>query len=139
MDPMQTVTAGEAMQGGDAGQRLEGPAVGWLVITDGPGRGRSREIGYGMNSIGRDPSQRIPLDFGDAGIARQKAAAIAFVPNQRKFYLTPGESINIVYRNDEPVLAPTELKVGDVIKVGETSLRFVPLCGPEFSWEDAAK
>ena len=137
MDMMHS-HADTTMQPAAGRQQMEGPAVGWLVIIEGPGRGRSREIGYGMNTIGRDASQRISLDFGDSGISREKAAAIAYVPNQRKFYLTPGEGINIVYRNDEPVLAPSELRGGDAIKVGETTLRFVPLCGADFAWEDAA-
>jgi hypothetical protein len=25
---------------------------------------------------------------------------------------------------------------GNIVTIGETKLRFVPLCGPDFNWED---
>jgi hypothetical protein len=34
------------------------------------------------------------------------------------------------------VLSPTELKPYDLIRIGRTTLLFVPCCGPEFSWTD---
>jgi hypothetical protein len=50
------------------------PVVGWLVITSGPGRGQSLQLGYGMNSIGRNEAQRVSLDFGDEEISRENHA-----------------------------------------------------------------
>ena len=41
------------------------PVAGWVVVVKGPGRGAFRPVYVGMNSVGRDPSQRVSLSFGD--------------------------------------------------------------------------
>src|SRR5437016_3540214 len=48
------------------------PVVGWLVIVNGPGKGRSLTLGHGINDIARSSEARIPLNFGDNEIAREK-------------------------------------------------------------------
>lgn len=117
-------------------QSGEGPVVGWLVVVEGPGRGKALTLGYGMNSLGREPGNRVSLPFGDEEISRNKHATVTYDPRGRKFYLQHGESSNLTYIGEDPVLAPTELKSGDSIRLGgETVLRFVPLCGDDFSWD----
>lgn len=111
-------------------------AVGWLVVTSGPGRGCTREIYFGMNSIGRGPDERIPLDFGDSAISRESHAFIVFDEKQNDFYIQHGGKSNLVRLNNAPVLAPQELKKGDLIEIGSTKLMFVPLCGEGFEWSD---
>src|SRR4051794_30837341 len=59
-------------QGGPA----DDPVVGWLVVVDGPGKGRSIEIGIGANALGRDPTQKLRVDFGDQHISREKHAVL---------------------------------------------------------------
>lgn len=113
------------------------PVVGWLVVVKGPGRGNACEIGVGMNYIGREAHNRIVLDFGDGAISRERAGGIAFDTVDNSFVLIPGEGNNFVRQNDKRVLVPQELAPGDKILIGQTELRFVPLCGPEFSWEQA--
>ena len=110
------------------------PVVGWLVVTKGPGRGCTREIHYGMNSLGRDASERVALDFGDGGISREGHAFVVYDDKNQSFYIQHGGKNNIVRLNDMPVMAPSEMSQGDVIEIGETSLLFVPLCGPDFNW-----
>jgi len=44
----------------------------------------------------------------------------------------PGESHELFYLNDNVVLNSEILKSHDVITLGETSLMFIPLCGPDF-------
>jgi len=112
------------------------PVVGWLVVLEGPGRGKAVSIYAGMNSVGRDESQRIRLDFGDGGISREGAAFITFEPKRRTFHINHGGKANIVYLNEEAVLTPVPLTNGQMIAIGATKLRFVALCGPEFNWED---
>jgi hypothetical protein len=90
----------------------------------------------GMNSIGRDPGQRISLSFGDDSISREEHAYIAYDEEQRQFYLQHGGKANLVRLGGRPVLAPTELNPYDLIRIGKTTLRFVPLCGPHFAWGD---
>ncbi|WP_244442657.1 FHA domain-containing protein [Azospirillum lipoferum] len=113
------------------------PVVGWLVIVEGPGRGTSRPLGYGMNSIGRAEGQRVRLDLGDNEISRQQHAQLTYDPRGRKFYLRHGEGANLTYVGDQPVLTPVELHGGEFIGLGsKTVLRFVPFCGPDFDWQD---
>lgn len=116
----------------DGGYEL---AAGWLVVIEGPGRGCTREIYYGMNSIGRGSGERIALDFGDTTISREAHAYLVFDEKQSDFYLQHGGKSNLVRLNGAPVLAPQPLKNGDTIEIGDTKLRFVPLCGEDFTWE----
>ncbi len=114
------------------------PVTGWLVVVKGPGRGGFRPVFPGMNSIGRDPAQRIALSFGDETISRQEHAFITYDEEQRRFFITHGGKANLVRVDDKPVLVPTEVKANDRIRIGKTTLRFVPCCGPDFSWTDEA-
>jgi pSer/pThr/pTyr-binding forkhead associated (FHA) protein len=114
----------------------EGPVVGWLVVVDGPGRGRSVTLGYGMNTIGREAGNRVCLPFGDMQISRTKHATLTYDPRSRKFFILHGESTNLTYVGESPVLAPLELKSGDLIRLGDTTvLKFIPLCGDDFNWD----
>jgi len=112
------------------------PVVGWLVIVEGPGRGKAVNIYAGMNSVGRSSGQRIRVDFGDASISGEGAAFITFEPKRRTFHINHGGKANIVYLNEEAVLTPMPLAGGSLIAIGETKFRFVQLCGPDFTWED---
>jgi hypothetical protein len=114
--------------------------VGWLVVVEGPGVGHSFSLFSGASMIGRGEDQVIRLDFGDTSISRQNHAAIAYDEEQNKFYLGHGGKSNIIRRNARPVLSTEELHHADLIRVGETTLRFVALCGSDFQWNtvDAA-
>jgi len=109
--------------------------AGWLVVIDGPGRGASREVYFGMNTVGRDGNERIPLNFGDETISRSAHAYLVYDEKQNEFYLQHAGKSNLVRVNDTPVLAPTPLKHGDRIKIGATMLMFVPLCSDSFRWD----
>jgi pSer/pThr/pTyr-binding forkhead associated (FHA) protein len=114
----------------------EGPVVGWLVVVEGPGRGKSVTLGYGMNSIGREAGNRVSLPFGDAQISRTKHATLTYDPRGKKFFIQHGESTNLTYVGESPVLAPLELKSGELIRLGDTTvLKFIPLCGDDFNWD----
>ena len=93
-----------------AGDPAADPPVGWLAIVDGPGKGRVATLGMGVNSIGRDRTERVSLDYGAAMISRSNHAAITYDPRGRKFYVQHGGGTNLTYVNDEPVLAPRELE-----------------------------
>lgn len=114
---------------------LNDPVVGWLVVTEGPGRGRSLEVGIGANSIGRDSRQKIALNFGDDTIHRTQHATIVFDPKSQNFFLQAGsDSRNLTYIENTLVLAPVQLHGGEIIVIGQTKLVFVAFCGPNFSW-----
>lgn len=112
------------------------PVAGWIVVIKGPGRGGFRPVFVGMNSVGRAPSQRICLDFGDETISREEHAFITYDDETRTFYLQHGGKSNLVRLADKPVLQPTELKPNDRFRIGNTTFRFVACCGPEFNWSD---
>lgn len=112
--------------------------VGWIVIADGPGRGTSFSLLSGMSQIGRGEDQAIQLDFGDNAISRTNHAAIVYDPDSKEFLLGHGGKSNIVRLNDKPLISNETLKTGDVIRIGETVLRFVALCDKSFNWADGA-
>ncbi|NOQ63294.1 MAG: FHA domain-containing protein, partial [Methyloprofundus sp.] len=103
-----------------ATETAEKPIVGWLVVIEGKGKGRSIFFSYGLNKIGRDTGQDIALSFGDDLISRENHASIEFDPKTREFYLSKGE--NLVYLNEGRVGAGAEkvLEVGDKISLGDT-------------------
>jgi hypothetical protein len=115
--------------------RQDDPVVGWLVIVAGPGKGRSFEVGVGANSIGRGADQRISLAWGDQHISRERHAVLIFEPLHMRFFLQSGDTKNLTYMNGTLVMTPAELLGGETISIGNTSLRFVPLCGPTFTWK----
>jgi hypothetical protein len=110
--------------------------AGWLVIVDGPGLGAGLPVYAGVSQIGRGGDQTVQLNFGDMGISRQHHAAVAYDPEARCFYLGHGGKSNLVRRNDMPVLTTERLENGDEIRISETTLRFLSLCGPDFCWSD---
>ena len=114
------------------------PPAGWLVIVDGPGQGRAVALGLHHNPIGRDETNRVALDHGDETISRRRHLIVTYDPEGRRFYVTPGDGTNLCYVNDQPVLASMPLEPCAQIRTGRTTLRFVPLCGPDFSWDAAA-
>lgn len=121
--------------GEDGAATLEFP-VGWLVITKGPGRGKSFILQNPVSSIGRAVGQTITLNFGDDTISRNNHAAVAYDDQMNTCFLGYGGKANLVRLNGRPVLATEQLSHGDVIRVGETDLKFIALCGPDFAWDD---
>ncbi len=108
--------------------------AGWLVVVDGPGRGASFTIGAGVSTIGRGADQTVCLDFGDTSVSRENHALVAYDDEQNRFFVGHGGKSNIVRRNGNPVLATEDLADADLIRIGKTTLRFVALCGPDFTW-----
>lgn len=136
-DPFREAPAASAFEDSDT-PSMAGPAfpVGWLVVTSGPGRGASFALQSGVSQIGRGADQAIRLDFGDTSISRSNHAAIAYDTEQGGFYLGHGGKANMVRLNDRPVLSTEELTSRAIIRIGETSLRFVALCDGSFSWSE---
>ena len=86
------------------------PAVGWLIVVCGPGKGRVCQLGYGTNTLGRGRNSRVRLDFGDVRISRDGHATVTYDSRGRKFYLQHGGGKNLTYLGEEPVLTPTVLE-----------------------------
>ena len=133
-DPALPAASDPAPRGSDA---MDDPAVGWLVIVDGPGKGHAARLGVGTNSIGRDPAQRVSLSHGDETISRAGHAVVTYDPRGNRFYIQQGSGTNLVYIDDEPVLAVRELAPLTHVTIGNTVVRFVPLCGADFRWDES--
>lgn len=121
---------------------MDNPVVGWLVVIHGPGQGISLPLGNGQNSLGRGHDQRVVLDFGDANISREQHATVTYDPLGRAFYLQNGRGVNLCYLETAdgslmPVLAPVRLEQGQHIRLGNTTLKFMALCGEGFDWGNA--
>ena len=116
--------------------RMDNPVVGWLVVVAGPGKGTARELGYGMNSIGRSAEDRVSLDFGDEEISRHGHAIVTYDPRGRRFYAQHGGGVNLSYLDEAPLLQPLAMSGGEVLAIGNTRLKFVPFCGEAFDWQD---
>ena len=112
--------------------------VGWIVVADGPGRGESFSLLSGMSQIGRGEDQAVQLDFGDNSISRTNHAAIVYDPDSKEFLLGHGGKSNIVRLNDKPVISNELIKTGDIIRIGDTVLRFIALCDKSFNWSDGS-
>src|SRR5258708_7684207 len=100
----------------DDGGELD-PVVGWLVVLSGPGRGNARRLGYGQNSIGRDKSERVPLDFGDSSISRTRHCFIIYEPRKRQYFLRPGDGANLTYINGELLAETRPLDASHAIEI----------------------
>ncbi|MDT8319920.1 MAG: FHA domain-containing protein [Xanthomonadales bacterium] len=117
------------------GARAE-PVAGFLIVVSGPGRGRFVTVHPGMNAVGRAPSQPIRLDHGDEGIAPENHCQVIYDSESRKFFVQRGPDARPAWLGQRPVLAPAELQAGDELRLGETVLRFLPLCGDGFDWDE---
>ena len=108
--------------------------VGWLVVVDGPGRGASFALHDGVSRIGRGEDQAICLNFGDNSISRENHVSVAYDGEQNAFYIGQSGRSNIVRLNNKPLLSTEQVRGGDHIRVGETTLRLAALCSEDFSW-----
>ena len=102
------------------------PVVGWLVCIEGSAKGRDYKIHSQYNYIGRAQHMDICIS-GDPCISAERAAVIAYDPKKKIFSFAPGNSLNLVYLNDDMLMNPVILKSHDVLTIGDTKLLFVPL------------
>jgi hypothetical protein len=113
------------------------PVVGWLVVVGGKGLGAFRPIFEGNNTLGRSPTQRIAIDFGDDSISAEEQGYIRYDSFDRSFLFVPNMAkTNVVAVNDMKPTSAVPLSAMDVITVGRTQLAFVPFCSEEFDWSD---
>ena len=115
---------------------MHDPVVGWLVITDGPGKGAGLQLGRGMNTIGRGETNRVMINYGDKSISREKHCIVTYEPKRRVYYIQNEGGTNLTYVGDAVVLQAQQLHNGEMIQIGDTHMRFVAFCGEDFAWED---
>ncbi|QJF51163.1 FHA domain-containing protein [Roseobacter ponti] len=114
-------------------------AVGWVVVIEGPGRGASFTLYDGVSKVGRGTTQAVSLNFGDNSISRENHVSIAYDGELNQFFIGHSGKANLVRVNNKPLLSTEEIRNGDTIRVGETTLRLIALCGEDFSWDKPAE
>lgn len=129
--PVDSTQAPQPMAAED--DAMNDPPVGWLVVVSGPGRGHYVQLGNGRNSIGRDKNERCVIDFGDKLISRSGHAIISYDARGKQFHIQGGGT-NLTYINEKPILEAQILTPHTEFQIGDTTLRFVPLCNDDFDW-----
>ena len=114
------------------------PVVGWLVCVEGAHFGEDFRLKSGRNFIGRAADMDVVI-ANDSAVSREKHAVVVYEPKGNKFLVMPGESRELCYINDEIVLTPLDIKVHDMLTVGDTKLMFVPCCSDTFNWDIVKK
>lgn len=109
------------------------PVVGWLVCVLGSQQGLSFPLSGGRNRIGRSADMDVCLS-SDPEVSRNMHCILTFDPASEAFYLQAGDGRGLTYLNGTLLLNPMQLKAHDLIRVGATTLLFVPLCGESFHW-----
>ena len=113
---------------------MEDPPVGWLVASEGPGKGTVLTLGIGMNSVGRGTEPRLTIPFDDQEISRGKSFAVAYDEKNAQFHLLPGDGKTLVYIDGSPVLSGVVMESHMRFQIGQTTFTFVALCRADFNW-----
>ncbi len=109
------------------------PVVGWLVCVKGQDKGKSFEIHYARNFIGRGDKMDVVLT--DPSVSREVHAEVIYEPRSKKFLMSNGTSRQMSYLNGNLLTTTAELNAYDELNLGDTFLKFIPFCGANFSWE----
>lgn len=117
------------------GEKYFEPVVGWLVVVEGPERGRDYRIVPGRNSIGRDPSAEVAIE-GDELMSKDHAVLYYYAENNQ-FYIEDNRSKHGTFMvpGKELIAERRRIEDGNRIKVGQTVFILKTLCGSEFTWE----
>lgn len=116
----------------------KGPVAGWLVVLDGPARGRDLRLGEGRNFLGVDAAGNPAVLDANSPLAVRRGIVV-YDPQDNNWCALPGSSNELCTLNGKSLIEKMPLTVGDTFAVGGAQLRFVPLCGPEFNWNAAPK
>jgi hypothetical protein len=111
------------------------PVAGWLVCVDGPHFGEDFKIKMGRNFVGRMNTMDIVLSK-DSSVSREKHLIIVYEPKGNMFIVQAGDSKELSYLNEKVILSPQELNPYDTLKIGASTLLFVPFCSENFNWND---
>jgi hypothetical protein len=109
--------------------------VGWLVVTSANGRGVSYPVRLGRNKLGRGEANAISVRLGDSTISSDGHLTIAADPRSKRFYAIPGESTNLAYLNETPLLEAREITDKCVLQAGDTVFVFVQFAGNYVDWD----
>lgn len=110
------------------------PVVGWLVCAEGADVGKDFRLHCDHNYIGRAVGQDVCLT--DTAVSREEHFSIAYDRFSNRYFASMGKGQSIVYINGYPLgNSMTTLRKGDQIKVGNTTLVFIPLEQQDLKWK----
>jgi two-component system cell cycle response regulator len=92
-----------------------------LIIIRGTPQGKRLDLVKELTTIGRDPSADLPLD--DINVSRNHADVIMEGSEVR---LRDNNSTNGTFVNDRPIKGTMTLRKEDMIKIGNTILKYLP-------------
>lgn len=107
---------------------------GWLVIVEGPGRGRTFPLNKDLTCIGRGADQDVCLDFGDAYISRTAHVTIHFDRERDLVAVRFEDKRNPVRLNGKVLSGTRLLQHKSRLIIGQTILRFVQIDDHEAFW-----
>ena len=110
-----------------------GPVAGWLVVLDGEAKGRDLRLGVGRTFLGLDKDGTPVTLSADAPLSLRQAVLV-YDGEAKTYTLLPGSSQELCYLGDTALLEPQELAGEETLRLGTATLKFVPFCGPDFSW-----
>lgn len=112
------------------------PPVGYLICVKGEDYGNGFLIKSGHNNIGR--SQTMDIVIMDPKVSRERQAVLTFDPMNRDFYISPGEASGLCYVNGTILLNPVKICAYDRIRMGDSELMLIPVCGEKFGWDETS-
>ena len=119
----------------DEGENGIRPVTGWLVCIKGADMGKDFRLHSQRNYIGRSAAADVCLN--DPKVSREPSVEIAYDPFSRAFFVASCNGAKqITYLNKRPLMGDRDLVNGDVLRLGDTELIFVPLCGENFAWPE---
>jgi predicted component of type VI protein secretion system len=112
--------------------------VGWLVCVKGPCAGKDYRLHANYNRIGRSTSLDVNVD--DPKFSKKPVAWVGYFRETNEYYVGAESSTNVLYVNGMPLPAGQSrmFHAWDRIRMGDTELLFMPLCGEQFTWEPNA-
>jgi hypothetical protein len=105
--------------------------VGWLVVIRGPGLGDDFILHSRTNRLGSDASMDVRL--GDTKVSRMEHASVVYDSANSTHVLRPGAGP--VALNGNTITGDRPLRINDRIKIGGTTLIFIPFAGHYHQWD----
>ena len=112
----------------------EQAVFGWLVIVEGPGRGRSIPLNKKITTVGRGNDQDVCLDFGDEYISRSEHVTIHFDRDRDLVAVRFEDKRNPVHLNGKVLSGIRLFQHKSRLTIGRTILRFVKIDDLEAFW-----
>ena len=95
-----------------------GPVTGWLVVLDGPAKGRDLRLGVGRSFLGLDADGTPVTLSADAPLSTRRAVLV-YDEEKSAFTLLPGSSQELCYLGGDAVLTPQPLTGGETLRMGD--------------------